>query len=128
MFSLFFDELKSRGHNLFYFQPESPELKLKVFGESLYDNIVFFAPTSDRFSSISFDDIVEFSNEGGNILFAVNREVSDSVRDLVETFGFSLDKKGTEVLDHFNGELAVDTRCVVFFVFTNAPVMKYFFL
>jgi len=123
-FSIFFDELKSRGHILSFYQPESPELKLKVFGESLYDNIVFFAPTSDRFSSISFEDIVEFSNEGGNILFAVNREVSDSVRDLVETFGFSLDKKGTEVLDHFNGVLSVDTSLQHSYVLSKNAVLS----
>lgn len=112
-YSLFFDELKSRGHVLSYFQPESPELKLKVFGESLYDNIIFFAPNADRFSSITFDDIIEFSNEGGNVILAVNREVSDSVRDLVELYGFTLDKKGTEVIDHFSGDVSVDLRLFI---------------
>lgn len=109
-FSIFFDDMKSRGHELSFFQAESPDLKLKVFGESLYDNIVFFAPTIDRFSLISFEEIFQFSNEGGNIMIAVNREVSDAVRDFVELFGFTLDKKGTEVIDHFNSESSVDTR------------------
>lgn len=88
-----------------YFQSESSDLKLKSFGETLYDNIVFFAPLTDRFSLITFDDLTEFSNEGGNILIAVNKETGDSVRDFVETFGISLDKKGTEVIDHFENSI-----------------------
>lgn len=53
---------------------------------------------------------MEFSNEGGNIILAVNREVSDSVRELAESFGFNLDKKGTEVIDHFSKAVSVDLR------------------
>lgn len=107
-YSIFFSDLTKRGHVLSFFQAESSDLKLKMYGETLYDNLVFFAPLTDRFSLISFEDITEFSNEGGNILIAVNKETSDAVRDFVETFGFSLDKKGSEVIDHFNSENSVD--------------------
>ena len=109
-YSLFFNDLKSRGHILTYLQVESPKLKLKSFGEYSYDNIVFFAPSVDKFSSLSFEDITTFSNEGGNIIIAVNREASDSVRELAESFGVAIDKKGTEVIDHFETVSSFDTR------------------
>lgn len=93
-----------------YFQAESPNLALKQFGESLYDNLLFFAPSAESFSTLGFDDFVEFVQEGGNILLAANRKVSDSIRDFLESFGVSLDKKDTEVIDHFEREDSLDTR------------------
>ena len=109
-YSLFFSDLSARGHTLSYLPADSSKLKLKSFGEYLFDNIVFFAPNAEKLGSISFDDINSFSSEGGNILMAVSREVSDSVRDLAESFGVTIDKKGSEVIDHFETVASVDTR------------------
>mmetsp|Transcript_31740 Transcript_31740/g.53546 ORF Transcript_31740/g.53546 Transcript_31740/m.53546 type:complete len:461 (+) Transcript_31740:33-1415(+) len=109
MYSLFFEDLTARGHNLFYEQAESQTLQLKSYGEYKYDNILFFAPSVEKMSSISFDDINSFSDQGGNVLIAVNRDVTDGVRDLVEGFGISLDKKGTEVIDHFETVATMDS-------------------
>jgi oligosaccharyltransferase complex subunit beta len=109
-YSLFFKDLESRGHHLSFFQAESQDVTLKVYGESLYDNIVLFAPTVESFSSISFENLNEFVQDGGNILVAANRDVSDAVRDLVESFGVSFDKKGTEVIDHFENDATLDSR------------------
>lgn len=89
---------------------DSAKLKLKSFGEYLFDNIVFFAPNAEKLGSITFDDITSFSSEGGNVLLAVTRDVSDGVRDLAESFGVSVDKKGSEVIDHFETVASVDSR------------------
>lgn len=109
-YSLFFKDLTSRGHKLSFFQAESQDVNLKVYGDSLYDNIVLFAPTIESFSSISFENLNEFVQDGGNILVAANRDVSDSVREFVESFGVSFDKKGTEVIDHFENDATLDSR------------------
>lgn len=108
---MFFDELSKRGHHLSYFQAESAELILKKFGEYLYDNIVFFAPTAEDFSAITFDDITDFTSNGGNILMAVNGEMSDSVRGFAESCGIEFDSKSTSVMDHFMNEPSADPRC-----------------
>lgn len=71
---------------------------------------MLFAPTVEKLGSISFNDITTFSSDGGNVLIAVSREVSDSVRDLTESFGVSIDKKGSEVIDHFETLASYDTR------------------
>jgi oligosaccharyltransferase complex subunit beta len=107
-YSLFFSDLSSRGHILSFYQTESPNLALKKYGENLYDNIVFFSPSAESFSSISFDDISEFVQEGGNVLVAGQKRVSDSVRDLLESFGIAVDKKDTEVIDHFESHEGLD--------------------
>jgi oligosaccharyltransferase complex subunit beta len=107
---LFFSELAKRGHKLTYHTMESSKLKLKSYGEYNYDNIVFFAPSAEKLGSVAFDEITSFSSAGGNVLIAASKEVSDSVRDLVESFGISLNKKGTEVIDHFETVDAFDQR------------------
>jgi oligosaccharyltransferase complex subunit beta len=109
-FSLFFADLSARGHVLTYSTANQNKLKLKSFGEYNYDNIVMFAPTVEKLGSISFNDINKFSSDGGNVLIAVSRDVSDSVRDLTETFGVTIDKKGSEVIDHFETLAAFDNR------------------
>jgi hypothetical protein len=89
---------------------ESSKLKLKSYGEYNYDNIVFFAPSAEKLGSVGFDEITAFSGAGGNVMIAVNKDVSDSVRELVETFGIALGKKGSEVIDHFEALDAYDLR------------------
>lgn len=99
---MFFAQLSARGHELSFFQASAKDLKLKVYGEFIYDNIVFFAPNEEKFSSVSIEDFVEFTNAGGNMIFGLNREASEAVRDLVESFGVTLDRKGSEAIDHFD--------------------------
>lgn len=89
---------------------ESTEKDLKSYGVYNYDNILFFAPTAEKVGSISFDEIIDFTNEGGNVIIAVSKDVSDQVREFVEVFGVSLHKKDTEVTDHFEYESTLDTR------------------
>ena len=107
-YSVFFSDLSARGHVLSFYQTESPNLALKRYGEKLYDNIVFFAPSAESFSSISFEDVSEFVQEGGNVLVAGNKRLSDGVRELLESFGVLVDKKDTEVIDHFENFDALD--------------------
>lgn len=108
--SLFFDGLSSRGHTLSFFQAESAQLSLKKFGEYLFDNIIFFAPSTEEFSPISFDDITEFTGNGGNVLMAVNGEMSESVRGFAESCGVEFDNRATHVIDHFLNEPSADPR------------------
>lgn len=110
MYSTFLGDLKSRGHLLSYVTSSSSNLKLKSFGESLYDNILHFAPLSNGFGGITADDFFQFSDEGGNLLIAVNREVGDSSRDFLAGVGVSVHKKGSEVIDHFSFAAAHDTK------------------
>lgn len=100
-YSMFFDDLSARGHDLRYFRANADDLVLKVYGEYLYDNIIFFAPAAQQFHEISFDDITEFVQTGGNLLLAADKYASEQVRDFIEGFGAVFDKKGTEMIDHF---------------------------
>ena len=100
----------ARGHHLSFFPTDSGDLVLLKFGEYLYDNIILFAPTVDSFNSITFEEILEFINAGGNLLVAVNGEISDNMRNFAANCGVEFDKKGTEVIDHFAFESSLDHK------------------
>ena len=108
--SMFFDILQTRGHELTLLQAESPELSLKKFGDYLYDNIVFMAPSVDDLNTISFDDILEFASNGGNILIAVDGQMSNAVREFAESCGVEFDARGSAVIDHFQNNAQADPR------------------
>mmetsp|Transcript_32652 Transcript_32652/g.33298 ORF Transcript_32652/g.33298 Transcript_32652/m.33298 type:complete len:462 (-) Transcript_32652:143-1528(-) len=109
-YSIFFESLSARGHQLSFISTSSPSLSLLKYGEYLYDNILLFAPSADDFSIISFDDILDFVNFGGNLLVATDSEISDNMRQFAASCGVEFDKKNTEVIDHFSYEPSVDKR------------------
>lgn len=105
-FSAFFGDLSSRGHELHYFHVDSEDLALKSYGDYLYDNIIFFAPETQRFKQITFEEIVEFTQMGGNLLFGGDSSMSDAVRDFAESFGVVFEK--TQLVDHLEFDPKAD--------------------
>lgn len=105
-FSVFLNDLSSRGHELHYFHVESDDLALKSFGDYLYDNIIFFAPETQRFKQITFEDIAEFTQSGGNLLFGGDSSLSDPVREFAESFGVLFEKNS--IVDHLEFDPKAD--------------------
>jgi len=105
--SLYFGGLAKAGHELSYHQSTSAELKLKKFGEYLYDNIIMF--NANEFNTITFQDISEFVDEGGNVIVAVD-SLNSAARAFAEQSGIDFDIKGSAVLDHFSNEPSADPR------------------
>jgi hypothetical protein len=83
---------------------------LKRFGEYNYDNIILFAPHLSEFSTITFEDLIEFIDIGGNLLFGADSDISDSMRVFAETCGVEFDKRGSEIIDHFSFDKNLDKR------------------
>jgi oligosaccharyltransferase complex subunit beta len=108
--SLFFEQLSKRGHDVSFFQAESPDLLLKKFGEYLYDNVIIFAPTIEEFNTITPEDILEFTNNGGNLLLAVNNQMSETMRSFAESCGVEFDAKDAVVIDHFQNHPSATNR------------------
>lgn len=96
-----------RGHVLTF---SDANTNLKNFGEYLFDNIILFAPKRGDFSSITVEDLKEFIDEGGDMLFLANSEVSDAMRLLAATCGVEFDKKGSSVIDHASFDNELDYR------------------
>lgn len=106
--SIYFDNLAAMGYTLTFLQSTSAELKLRKYGVYLYDNIVMF--NADDFNTITFDDITEFVNEGGNLLVAVDGSISPAMRAFAEQSGVDFDAKGSNVIDNFSNVPSADLR------------------
>jgi oligosaccharyltransferase complex subunit beta len=76
---------------------------LTVYGEYLYDHLIIFAPTVEEFGGlIDVPSILDFIDEGHNVLIAGDSTVSDPVREIAEECGVDFDEEGSFVLDHFH--------------------------
>ena len=105
--SIFFDDLKSRGHQLHFKLADDASLVLSKYGEYLYDNLIIFAPSVENFGgSVSVEAIADFVDHGnGNVLVAASSAVGDILRDLGNEVGLELDEEGTAVIDHVNYDI-----------------------
>lgn len=102
--SVFFSDLKSRGHQLVFKLADDPSLALAKYGEYLYENLIIFAPSVEEFGgTIDVSSIADFVDNGqGNVLVAASSEVGDVLRDLGREVGLELDERDTAVIDHLN--------------------------
>lgn len=89
-----------------YFHVESEDLVLKDYGDYLYDNILLLAPEAQRFKHISFDEILEFTQMGGNLMLAVDGTLSEPMREFGENFGAIFEK--SLLVDHMEYEPSLD--------------------
>lgn len=105
--SIFFGDLKSRGHQLTFKLADDPNLALSKYGEYLYDHLVIFAPSVEEFGgTVDVPAITDFIDNGhGNVLVAVSTDVGDILRDLGMEVGIELDERGTAVIDHLNYDI-----------------------
>lgn len=99
-----------QGHSLSFLQIDDAEIALKEYGEYLFDSIIFFATSSDGLNSITLGDIVDFVNDGGNLLFATSYGVNDGLRLFAGSLGVEFDPSKTSVIDHFAPEPAMDEK------------------
>jgi oligosaccharyltransferase complex subunit beta len=102
-YSVFFKELEGRGFKLSFFAADDAALTLTVYGEYLYDHLIIFAPTVEEFGGlVDVPSILDFIDEGHNVLIAADSTVSDPVREIAEECGVDFDEEGSFVLDHFH--------------------------
>ena len=101
--SIFFDDLDQRGYNLVFKLADESNLALSKYGEYLYENLIIFAPSVEEFGgSIDKDSILDFIDNGGNVLVAASSAVGDILRDVGSEVGLELDEENTAAIDHLN--------------------------
>ena len=77
-------------------------VELLHFGEYLYENLIILAPTTKQIAGLSWADVHEFVEQGGNVLLSSSKKLSKLQRQFAAECGVEYDKKGTVVMDHFN--------------------------
>ncbi|EGD75293.1 oligosaccharyltransferase OST48 [Salpingoeca rosetta] len=99
--SHFFSRLSDAGLSLKYVQADSASLNLHRYGERLFDNVIVFSPSVEQFGgSVSAEEMVDFVDNGGNVLVAGSEDIGAPLRDFASEVGFEFDEAGNAVIDH----------------------------
>lgn len=100
--SLFFGSLKSRGFQLDFKLAEDPNIGLQRYGQYLYDALVLFCPSVERFGgSLDVASIVDFVDSGHDLIVAADSNASDLIREISTECGVDFDEDAAAmVIDH----------------------------
>lgn len=72
------------------------------FGERVYDSVIVLKDVTSFKGTLDMGKLLDFVNDGGNVLLAASENVKDAVRDFAIEFSVEYDEAGTRVLDSFN--------------------------
>lgn len=100
--SLFLDSLSSRGYALDFKLADDPKIGLKRYGQYLYDGLILFAPSADRFGgNIDSAAIVDFVDAGHDLIIAADNSASERIREIATECGVDFDDdQAAMVVDH----------------------------
>ncbi|CAA0817288.1 Dolichyl-diphosphooligosaccharide--protein glycosyltransferase 48 kDa subunit [Striga hermonthica] len=100
--SLFFAALQSRGFNLDFKLADDPSVAVKRYGQYLYDGIILFSPTADRFGgSLDVKGILDFVDSGRDLILSADSNASDLIRNIAAECGVDFDEDPSAmVIDH----------------------------
>lgn len=106
--SLFFSSLQSRGYDLDFKLADDPKIALQRYGQFLYDGLVVFAPSIERFGgSINQAAVLEFVDSGRDLILALDANASDLIREIAVECGVDFDDDAAAmVIDHTNYALS----------------------
>jgi len=101
--SSFFSQVEQQGFNVEFKVADDPTIAIKKYGQYLYSHLIIFAPTVEEFGgSLSSESIIEFIDDGGNVLMAGSSNTGEILKDIASECGFEADEEGTFVIDHLN--------------------------
>lgn len=101
--SIYFKQLQDAGLEVTFKVADDPSIVIKKYGKYLYENLVIFSPTVEELGgSLSVEAIVEFIDDGGNVLMAGSSTTGDVLREIASECGFEADEEGASVIDHLN--------------------------
>ncbi|KAL0395981.1 UNVERIFIED_CONTAM: Dolichyl-diphosphooligosaccharide--protein glycosyltransferase subunit [Sesamum calycinum] len=100
--SLFFSSLQSRGFDLDFKLANDPAIAVKRYGEYLYDGLILFSPSTERFGgSLDMGGVLEFVDSGHDLILAADSNASDLIRNIAAECGVDFDEDPSAVvIDH----------------------------
>ena len=99
--SLFWKQITDMGYDIDFKMANDKEIKLTNFGEYIYDNIIFFAPTySDtKKNEINIQNLLKYIDDGHDLMIFGSSDASKFMRELVNEFGVDYDDYDSELKD-----------------------------
>ncbi|KAK9287323.1 hypothetical protein L1049_015738 [Liquidambar formosana] len=100
--SLFFKSLQTRGYELDFKLADDPKIGLQRYGQYLYDGLIIFSPTIERFGgSIDLAAILDFVDSGHDLILGADASASDLIREIATECGVDFDEDpAAMVIDH----------------------------
>ncbi|KAL3525431.1 hypothetical protein ACH5RR_013803 [Cinchona calisaya] len=100
--SIFFNSLQTRGFDLDFKLADDPKLALQRYGQYLYDGLILFAPTAERFGgSLDLAAVLNFVDSGRDVIVAADSNASDLIRNIAAECGADFDEDPSAVvIDH----------------------------
>jgi len=103
--SIFFKSLTDRSYQLTFKYADDSSLDLKYLGEYTHQHIIIFAPSVQEFGGkLNVKKLLQFIDDGGNILVSANPEIGDALRKFSAECGVEIDEANSSVIDHHNFE------------------------
>ncbi|KAG6529183.1 hypothetical protein ZIOFF_011379 [Zingiber officinale] len=91
--SLYFSTLQSRGYDLDFKLADDPSLALSRYGQYLYDGLLLFSPSVQRFGgSLDLAGILDFVDAGHDLILAADSSASDLIREIATECGVDFDE------------------------------------
>ncbi|EEF37224.1 dolichyl-diphosphooligosaccharide--protein glycosyltransferase, putative [Ricinus communis] len=100
--SIFFNSLKSRGFDLDFKLADDPKLAIQRYGQYLYDGIIVFSPSIERFGgALDLAAVIDFVDSGRDLIIAADSSASDFIKSIATECGVDFDENPTAmVIDH----------------------------
>nr|AFK47712.1 unknown [Lotus japonicus] len=100
--SIFLNSLQSRGFDLDFKLADDPKIALQRYGQYLYDGLILFCPTIERFGgSIDAAAVLDFVDSGHDLIVAADSNASDLIREIATECGVDFDEDlSAMVVDH----------------------------
>ena len=99
--SIFWSQISEMGYQIEFKMANDKEIKLTNYGEYIYENIIFFAPTyitSDK-NDITIEKLLKFIDDGHDLMIFGSSDAGKFIRDLVNEFGVDFYDFDSEVKD-----------------------------
>ncbi|WVQ93730.1 hypothetical protein IAU59_000807 [Kwoniella sp. CBS 9459] len=102
-YSKFWASLQERGFELTFKEPKDKDANLIKYGETQYDHLIMYAPSTKSFSpSLSPKAIVQAQYSGINTLFFLSPELTESTREFMREYDLEFTEPSSTLLDAFH--------------------------
>ncbi|GMI83730.1 DEFECTIVE GLYCOSYLATION [Hibiscus trionum] len=102
--SSYFNSLRSRGFDLGFKLADDPKIALQRYGQYLYDALILFCPSVERFGgSIDVAAIINFVDSGHDLVIAADVNASDLIREVASECGVDFDEDPSAMVIDHNG-------------------------
>lgn len=112
LYKKWIDTLGKRGWNVDVqdVAGQASDHELYAHGERNYDHVAILAPSMKEFpATMTPQHLVTFLQDGGNMLVALNSQLSETWRAFAREFDLEFAQRETMLVDHFGYDKRIDT-------------------